>query len=174
MMTKLADFYDAFGLMMYPVTHPEDSQNLPYRFLKRSNDRSTWPSRRSLPLWTWHVENFVSVWMVLYLLEQILSSFENYIKHVLDNYGRESDKYTLERSRGNRMWVYVRLTTSMLARDTVVYGRGCSVVRNGKATPKSHIKSLHNYIHLLHRWLNPFEMQMCTVTQLLVVRLAQV
>lgn len=50
----------------------------------------------------------------------------------------------------------MRLTTSMLARDTVVYGRGCSVVRNGKATPKSHIKSLHNYIHLLHRWLNPF------------------
>jgi hypothetical protein len=35
MMTKLADFYDAFGLMMYPVTHPEDSQNsLTHRILK--------------------------------------------------------------------------------------------------------------------------------------------
>lgn len=33
MMTKLADFYDAFGRMMHPVTHPEDSQNLRWRIL---------------------------------------------------------------------------------------------------------------------------------------------
>ena len=41
---------------------------------------------------------------------------------------------------------------------------GCSVVRSGKVTPKSQDKLLHNYIHLLHRLLNPFH----------IVRLAKV
>lgn len=56
----------------------------------------------------------------------------------------------------NRMWVSRTQTTLMSARDTEVHRRGCSVVRNGKSTSESHNKSLHNYIHLLHRWLNPF------------------
>ena len=120
---------------------------------------------------TWKIvsmDGFASVRTDLIILWELYQTFFGQI------WQRKFNKNTLARSRGNRMRVNHTWTTSMSARNTEVHERGCSVVGKGKATPKSHIKSLHNYIHLLHRWLNPFEMQMCTVTQLLVVRLAQV